>query len=187
MEIWKRQKLDAEYREKGFWRPYSLAEELAVWAECFGERTALVGRGRRMTYKELHRRSERIAAGLEKRGIASGMCAILQFPNSIEYVLAAFACFRLGVIPLLTLPAYRDADIDILCGAVKPTIYFASSRFMGYDYAPLAALMRERHPSLKLFVSDDGKALGSVALESLDGDPRGMPFPAPTDVALVLL
>ena len=187
MNLQAHRSMDAGYWKREHWRPYSLGEELALWASAYPEKIALVAHSRRLSYAELHRRSERIAAGLRDNGVMPGMCAILQFPNAVEYVLAAFACFRLGVIPILTLPAYREADINILCEIVKPAAYFAPSRFMGYDYAPLAAQMRRRHASLRLFVSDDGTAPGSVALESMDGDPQEMSFPDAMDTAFILL
>lgn len=168
------------------WRPYSLAEELAFCAQQYGERTAVVEKSRSVSYAELHRRVESLAAGLRDQGVAAGMCAILQFPNSLEYVLAAFACFRLGVIPVLTIPAYREADLDMLCAAAKPVLYFAPRRYAGYDYAPLVARMRQRHPSLRLFVSDEPLP-DSIPLDALQGDPKDLPYPDPASTALVLL
>lgn len=187
MENGKEKGLDGRRSGENLWRPYSLAEELALRAEQFGERTAVVEKNRSMSYADLHRRSDAIAAGLRDKGLTPGMCAILQFPNCIEYVLAAFACFRLGVIPILTLPAYREAEIDLFCSAVKPAVYFAPQRFAGYDYAPLVEKMRRRHPSLTLFISDSASQADSLMLDDLDGDPGDMPFPNAADTALVLM
>lgn len=169
------------------WRPYSLAEELSMRAALCGDRPALADRRGRMTYGELYRAAEAIAAGLRDRGLRPGDRAILQFPNCIEFVLAVYACLRLGVIPVLTLPAYREADIDLFCEAVTPAAYFAPRSFAGYAYAPLVEKMRARHASLRLFVSDTDGVPDSVPLASLNGDASGMPFPDAAGTAFVLM
>lgn len=178
---------DGAARYDALWRPYSLAEELALRADRHGDRPALADARGRMTYGELYRKIEAIAAGLRDRGLRPGDRVILQFPNCIEFVLAVYACLRLGAIPVLTLPAYREADVGIFCDAVKPAAYFAPRRFAGYEYAPLVETMRTRHASLRLFVSDTDATPDSVPLDSLDGDASDMPFPDAAGTAFVLM
>lgn len=175
-------------------RPKSLGQELADWADRFGSRPALADGRRCLTYTELHRRVEAIARGLHARGIRPGMRAILQFPNSMEFVLACFACLRLGVIPVLTLPAWREADLDSFCDAVTPAVYFAPNRHAGYGYLPMMRAMQARHDSLVLLASD-AEAPGVAALEEIEAEGAGagrdgsadLPHPSPDSAALVIM
>lgn len=168
-------------------RPYSISEELRIWAERFCHQPALTDATHSLTYAELHQRAEAIAAGLYLRGMRPGMRAIVQFPNSIALVLSIFACLRLGVIPLLTLPAYREAEVDFLCSTTSPTAYFAPRQFAGHCYAPLMNSMRQRHPSLMLLVTDEPSAPGYTALDDLTGVLSDMPFPAADSTAMVIM
>jgi fatty-acyl-CoA synthase len=56
--------------------------------------------GRQLTYAELHRRTDRLAAALAARGIAKGDRVALLAPNGSEYFELQFACGRLGAIML---------------------------------------------------------------------------------------
>jgi len=63
-----------------------------------GDREALVDRGRRLTYRQLNRRVNRLAAWLSKVGLKQGdRCAYLAY-NGIEIVELIFAAAKTGVI-----------------------------------------------------------------------------------------
>src|SRR5262245_33154918 len=54
--------------------------------------------GRRFSYSEFQAAVARAAALLAKQGIAKGDVVSLLMPNSPEYVIAYFACWRLGAL-----------------------------------------------------------------------------------------
>lgn len=54
--------------------------------------------GRRFTYAEFDRAVNRAALMLMARGIGKGDVVSLLMPNSVEYVIAYFACFKLGAL-----------------------------------------------------------------------------------------
>src|SRR4051812_19116705 len=56
--------------------------------------------GRKLTYAELHGRTDRLAAALAARGIAKGDRVALLALNCAEYFEVQFACGRLGAIML---------------------------------------------------------------------------------------
>ena len=63
-----------------------------------GEREALVQGERRLTYRELNRRVNRLAAWLSQAGLKKGdRCAYLAY-NGIEVVELIFAAAKLGLI-----------------------------------------------------------------------------------------
>ena len=61
-------------------------------------RTAVISCTRTLTYYELNRESNCIANALTKRGIKKGDTAGIVLENSAEWVIAWFACQKLGVV-----------------------------------------------------------------------------------------
>jgi len=60
------------------------------------------GPSRTWTYGELAHRSRQLAAGMQRRGLAAGDRALIHLDNSPEFLLAWFACARLGAVPVCT-------------------------------------------------------------------------------------
>ena len=77
---------------------HNLASVLGHHADRFPDRPCLVWDGAPITYAELHRRTERTAAGLAALGIRPGDVVALLLYNCPEFVEAMFALARLGAI-----------------------------------------------------------------------------------------
>src|SRR5437868_8002013 len=78
----------------------------------FPELTALAANGKRSTFRELHARVERIAAGLTKHGFKPGDRLAILLPNEPDYIQLVYACAWLGVIavPLNTRLSIKEID-----------------------------------------------------------------------------
>lgn len=73
------------------------------------------------TYGVFHHRVGALAAGLRKRGVRQGDCVLIHLDNSIEAMLAWFACTELGAIAVTTNTRSSGAEIEYFadhCGAV---------------------------------------------------------------------
>ncbi len=182
-----RQQRVTGYEQKGYWQPFTLGEHLRAWARKYGERVALVGQGRRMSYKELDRCADELASGFYHLGIKPGDRILIQLPNRIEFVLSCFALFRIGAIPILSMPSGREADIDALCNLAGPVAYITTSRFLGFDFYALAQKMASKHPCLKYIITDEGVESGNLALCNLGRPPSDLVGPHYRDTALLLL
>lgn len=177
-----------DYEQKGYWQPYTLGEHLKTRTQHHGERIALVGQGRRVSYSELNRSADELASGLYHLGIRQGDRIMVQLPNSIAYVTSCFALFRLGAIPILTMPASGEADIDALCRLAEPVAYITTGRFLGFDYHALARKIAKRHASIKYLITDDENQTDSFILDDLARHhPEEFPAPHYRDTALLLL
>jgi 2,3-dihydroxybenzoate-AMP ligase len=174
------------YRRLGYWRGETLGEVLRERAARYEGRTALVGDGRRVTYRELDQRADRLAAGLHLLGVQRGDRVVVQLPNIAEFFEVCFALFRLGAIPVLAHPAHRRAEIAYFCQFAEAVAYVIADRDGGFDYRSLAEEVRRGAPALKhvLVVGDPGPF---TALSSVQAEPRALPGPAPGDVALLQL
>src|SRR5712671_1902921 len=89
-------------------------------ARYFPEGTALAANGTRSSFRELHARVERIAAGLTKHGFKAGDRLALLLPNEPDYIQLVYACAWLGVtaVPLNTRLSVKE--IDGILGDAKP-------------------------------------------------------------------
>ena len=80
--------------------PRSVGELLERRAAAAPEKVFLFSEadGRRFTYAEFDRAANRAARMLSARGIGQGDVVSLLLPNSAEYIIAYFACFKLGAL-----------------------------------------------------------------------------------------
>ncbi|GAA1089165.1 acyl-CoA synthetase [Tsukamurella spumae] len=69
-------------------------------ARTFGDRIAIVDGEHEVSYRELERRSNALARGLQARGFGRGDAIALQLQNRWEFVVSLFACAKLGVVAM---------------------------------------------------------------------------------------
>lgn len=92
-------------------------------ARRFGDTAAFVAPdGTTTTYRDLHERSGRVAAGLVARGIVEGDVVALRMASDIDYVLAYLAAARIGAITAGINPKLATAEQDTLAAMVDPTL-----------------------------------------------------------------
>ncbi len=102
----------ALYRQLGVWQGQTLSEMLAHSCAQHAEREAIICGARRWTYAELAERVAQVAHGLALQGIDAQDKVIVQLPNCAEFFVLCFALFRLGAVPVMALPAHREAEIS---------------------------------------------------------------------------
>lgn len=166
-----------------------LGEHLRQWATLYGDRTALIDRERRMSFRELDRRADRLAAALDLGGLRRGDRALVQMPNGIGFVTTCFALFRIGAIPVLAMPAQRARDIRALWTVARPVACFLSCS-ADADVSRLVEELIDDGTAFRLLVIDRPAGPSTergVTLDSLDADPMAFPLPQPDDTALLLL
>jgi acyl-CoA synthetase (AMP-forming)/AMP-acid ligase II len=107
--------------------------------------------GKRLTYRELDARANRLAHHLIASGLTPGAHVAIQLTNRIEYVEALVACLKARVVPLNVnyryvedelLYLFNDADIDALIVSV--------------EFADRVAAVRDRVPTLKHIITVGG-------------------------------
>lgn len=174
------------YRIEGYWRGELLGALTRDWARRDGERTALVGGGRRWSYAQLDRQADRTAAGLRRLGIRTGDRVLVQLPNLPELVYLSLALFRLGALPVYALAAHRRAEISYLAELTTARGYVLPDRAGGFDYRPLARAVTAASPELAhvIVVGEPGEF---TALSDLDDEPVDLPDPDPAGIAFFLL
>jgi Peptide arylation enzymes len=178
------------YQEKGYWQPWHLGEQLRNWMQLYGDRVALIDGEERLSYVDLDRRVDETAAGLHHLGLSCGDRVLLQLPNSVAFVVTAFALFRLGVVPVMMMMTNREKDIDAFCALAKPAAYITTSAFLGCAHRTLADKARQRHSCLRYVIIDDTWTDDqgvTCRIGIPNGTCTGDSQPAATDTAMLLL
>jgi 2,3-dihydroxybenzoate-AMP ligase len=184
------------HRRDGLWQGRTLGELFDQWVARSGDREALVGvdvdgAERRLTYSELQRRANNLAAQLHQRGIGLGSRMVVQLPNEPRFVTLLLALFKIGAIPVLALPQHREHEVGYMLEHSGATGYAVARSFKGDDCVANARALRQKTPALRhLLISgataeDDVMALDH--LEAIPSDPTDAVGPVACDVALFLL
>lgn len=104
----------AEYRAAGYWQGRSIPSYIAENVAAQPEREALVDGEVRLTYRRMWDRSSSIAQYLLDLSIEPGDRIVVQLPTGWEFVALTLACFRIGVVPVMALPAHRRHEMTHL-------------------------------------------------------------------------
>ncbi len=114
----------------------------------WGDRPALVVREQnlRLSYAELGRAVEQLAAALLARGLKPGDRVGIWAPNCAEWVLTQFATARAGLILVNINPAYRTHELAYALNKADCAALLLTRRHKDSDYL---AMLRELAPELR--------------------------------------
>jgi 2,3-dihydroxybenzoate-AMP ligase len=185
------------YRVAGCWLGRPLGSYLWQWAERWGDRVAVVDGAHRLTYRDLAECADRLAYQLRALGLGPGDRILVQLPNCWEFVVVTFACFRLGVAPVMMLPAHREYELASIAAHVEARALVVPDQWRGFDHQRLAHRVASGLPApCRVLVVGDRTEPDSVDLRGLlpaGGEPAryrrwlDQHPPAGGDVALFLL
>ena len=183
------------YRQQGYWADITLDDMLLRSVAAAPGHIALVQGARRLSYAELRTAIDALAGRLIDLGFRPLDRVVFQLPNSIEFVIAFFALLRIGVIPVLALPAHRREEISHIVAHTKAVGYVVPDVWRGFDYRTLAADMAGLAPSLRHVLVLGEPGFSQIALSSLlapNSHGGGIAdlaafTPPPDEVALMLL
>ncbi|MEF1302623.1 AMP-binding protein [Vibrio owensii] len=141
-----------QYRQAGFWIEQTIPQMLQASANQFPDQTALVEGERQWTYQSLVEQVDQLAAGFQANlNLKSGDKAVLHLPNIGEFYLSFFALLKIGVQPILALPAHRYSEIRYFCHFTEAKALITAPQ-MGVNTAEIAQQVAAELPSLKHIV-----------------------------------
>ncbi|WP_228454734.1 (2,3-dihydroxybenzoyl)adenylate synthase, partial [Streptomyces alkaliphilus] len=183
----------ARYRAAGHWRGETFAGVLGDRAAAHPDRVAVVDGEHRLTYAQLHRNAERMAAGLLALGVTPGDRVVVQLPNRAGFLEVIFGLFRIGALPVFALPAHRETELRHFCVHSDAVALIVPDRHEGFDHRDLAGRVAAAvGPGLRhvLVLGDPGP---HTALADVPRDPADLPAgrlpdgPRPGDPAFLQL
>jgi acyl-CoA synthetase (AMP-forming)/AMP-acid ligase II len=144
-----------------------LAATVRAAAQRFGDLVAFVDPdGRPLTYRELDHRSDAVAAGLARAGVAEGDRVALRLPSDTGYVIAYAAAAKLGAITAGINPRLAPPEQDALVALADPAIVLDEPASVPVG-EPASA------PSLP---PDPARAVAVVFTSGTTGQPKGAVF-----------
>ncbi|AEN09651.1 MULTISPECIES: AMP-binding protein [unclassified Streptomyces] len=191
--------LAGTWRAAGWWRDETILHDLRRWARLRPDRPALVcysgAEARTVSYAELARRVDRLAAGLLRLGVRRGDVVTLQLPNSWELVALCLASARIGAVAGPVVPTMRRREVEFMTRLTASPVYIAAAEVRGFSYAGMSAEVADAVPTLRhrvLLGGDGGHPGGALdftrdlyapepdpeLLASLDGLEAGPDDPA---------
>ncbi|HYP54428.1 MAG TPA: long-chain fatty acid--CoA ligase [Pyrinomonadaceae bacterium] len=128
--------------------------------------------GRRFTYAEFDRAVNRAARLLASHGVGQSDVVSLLMPNSAEYVIAYFACFKLGALagPINSLLKSEEMAYQVSNSGAKLLLY--NSQFA----SPVEEVRRQVGDGLRAFLFDDEREATSEFARAEGGLSESVPI-----------
>lgn len=145
------------YIASGSWIDLTIGDALRRTAARVPDRLAYGSEEGRLGFRELDERSERLAGALLLQGVKPGERAIFQMGTVLETVIALTACFKAGILPVCTVPQYREIEIGQLTELSGATLYFVQADFSAFDLVGFAQGMQKKFPQLKRLIVARGR------------------------------
>jgi len=159
--------LARRYREKGYWRDLSLAEEFAPVFARYADRVAVIDRGTQLTYAEIDRVSDRLALNLLDAGLAPLDRVVVQLPNVAEFVLLYFALQKIGCIPIAALASHRFLEVSQFAKLSGAAACVTPDRHGDFDFTDMVRRVRNETPSVRLGIVLGEAPAGFLSLSEL--------------------
>lgn len=146
----------------------------------YPERTAFASGEERSTFRELHDRVGRIAAGLTKRGFRKGDRLALLLPNEREYVELVYACAWVGVIAVPLNTRLSAKEIDHVLVDAAPHGLIRHSSLAAPSFALARQLILDKEPlhlgneSFPADVYDPDAVFALIYTSGTTGRPKGV-------------
>ena len=112
---------------------------------------------RQFTYREFEAAVNRTARLLADKGVGKGDVVSLLLPNSVEYVIAYFACWQIGALAGPINSLLKAQEIEYVISNSEARALLVNS-----EYLPIIETIRERLPVVIIF-DDETEATSSVS------------------------
>jgi long-chain acyl-CoA synthetase len=112
--------------------PRNIPELLQQRASAAPEKVFLLSEAdkRQFTYREFEQAVGRVAGMLAARGIRKGDVVSLLLPNSVEYIIAYFACWRLGALAGPVNGYLKQQEIEYVVSNSESKLMLVNSEFL---------------------------------------------------------
>src|ERR1041385_6231888 len=136
--------------------------------------------GRKFTYFEFQAAVDRAAAMLVSHGMAKGDVVSLLMPNSAQYIIAYFACWKIGALAGPVNSLLKEHEIEFVMNNSEAKAILVNSEFQ-----PMIETIRTRLPHLQAIVNFDDEAEATAGYAGLR--PAGTPEACvPDDDAIII-
>ena len=160
---------DAEkYNHLRWWAGRTFGDLLDRAADIYPDKKALVDQDMRYTYAQVRNRVDRLAVSLMDLNIKPLDRAMVQLPNWSEFVIAYFALEKIGAIPILLNPRYREYEINYIARLPAASSWILPQKHRKMDFHPVIKAGLKENPQMKTVILVRGEeSEGLLNLETL--------------------
>lgn len=115
----------------------------------YGDEIAVTDSEKKITYLELNQKAICIGQYFMEKGICKDDKVLVQMPNRISFVAVLFALAKIRTVPIMMLPAHREAELEGIIALAKPTAYVVAERYLGFSYVEMAMNMQKKLPCIQ--------------------------------------
>lgn len=156
--VYQTDELAAKYLASGAWVGSTVGDALRATASRYPDRPAYISDDGILSFSELDERTDRLGAALLELGLVPGDRALFQLGTTLETVIVAVACFKAGIIPVCTIPQYREVEIGSLGRASQAKAHFVQADFGRFDLVEFAMGMAQQSPTVEHVIVVRGAA-----------------------------
>ena len=162
-----------------YWRDETPLDHLDRAVAKHPEKTAIVairaggGEETHLSYRELDRLSDVLAARLAALGVGRGDVVSFQLPNWWQFSVLHLACLKIGAISNPLMIIFRERELRFMLKLAEAKVLVVPASFRNFDYARMAENIRGDLPALRHVFVVDGE--GDAAFEKLLAEDVGAP------------
>jgi len=144
------------YTKAGAWRDRPLYADFDEMADRFPDKIAVADQHEQLTYAQLRRRSENLAAWLLEQGLAPGAPVAIQGGNRVALAVTHLASGRADLlfVPLST--TWRRAEMAHLLARSEAEVVIVCGPHKDFDFAATVRELQPTLPRLRSLVGMDG-------------------------------
>ena len=158
----------SELTYKGYWANKTLCGCFGKVLEKNPEKTAVVDKEHRISFKDIESLSNNFAGSLRDLGIRKGDVISYQLPNWYESIVVNMATTKLGAIINPIVPIYKEREVSFILRQSKSVAMIIPDTFRDYNYVRMIERIKPNLPNLKhIIVLGDKLDKGTVSFDSL--------------------
>jgi long-chain acyl-CoA synthetase len=147
---------------------------------------AFLFHGEAWTYEKIASQSKILAHGMAARGVRPGDRVALHMMNRPEFIIAYYACFRIGAIAAPLRTAFKLAELAPLLGRLKPALYIGETElYDNVEPIDVSMLPKDRRFIVGATVNEDEVLPWEKLFEGATSD--GSLFSPAADLPAVLI
>jgi len=191
-------KEDAEhYLKNKWWLGLTLVDIFDRAADVYPYKEAVVDQEVRLTFAELRKEVDTLAAALMHVGLERGDTVLLQIPNWHEFVCLFFALQKIGCIPVLLIATMKQLEVSHVCSVCEAKAWIVPMSWRKMDYTAFIPAVKNKNPQLKYVIgvrvtdrasvfTNTFEELASYEIKPTDFKLLNQRKPHATDVAHIL-
>lgn len=147
------------YHREGLWGSRLLVDFVDEHAGRTPDKCAIAEARGKLTYGEVARQSENLAASLLRLGVRRGDVVAVQAPNWAEMPIVHMATDRIGAIFLPLSEGFRERELQHILGRSRVKAIFCPELFRGFAHRAQIERLRMTLPDLGWIISLRGESV----------------------------